>query len=66
MPAFFDKLLGTLKSRRFWTAVGGVLVIVFRDTLGMDPETANGVVAMMIAWILGDSLNKTDHYTKDS
>ena len=59
MTSFIDKLFGVLKSRRFWTSVGGVMIVLLHDVLGMDVETANGVVAMLIAWIVGDSINKT-------
>ena len=63
MPEFIDKLLGVLKSRRFWTATGGVVVILLHDTFGLDEGTSNAIVAMLIAWIVGDSLNKTDRLT---
>ncbi len=60
MNGFFDKLLGVLQSRRFWAAVGGVMVVIFQDAIGFDEQTANGVVATIIAWIVGDSLTKTE------
>ena len=55
-----DKVKALLKSRRFWTAVGGVVVVVAQETLGLDPATTNSVVALAIAWILGDSLRVTN------
>jgi len=61
---FFDKLLGVRMSRRFWTAVGGVLIILFQDALGIDAQTANGISAFLIAWIVGDSLQKTERLTQ--
>ena len=54
-----DKVKALLKSRRFWTAVGGVVVVVAQETLGLDPATTNSVVAIAVAWILGDSLRVT-------
>lgn len=54
------KLSNLLKSRRFWTAVGGVVVLVLHETIGVDEATANGLVAVAIAWIVGDSLRPTE------
>ena len=51
-----DKVKALLKSRRFWTALGGVVVVVAQETLGVDSETTNRIVALAVAWILGDSL----------
>ena len=39
--------------------VGGVVVVAAQETLGLDPETTNRVVALAVAWILGDSLRVT-------
>ena len=54
-----DKVKALLKSRRFWTAIGGVVVVVAQETLGVDSETTNRIVALAMAWILGDSLRVT-------
>ena len=55
-----DKLKAMVKSRRFWTAVGSVAVICLNETLGIPEETANSVVAIAIAWIIGDSVRPTE------
>lgn len=55
-----DKLKTLLKSRRFWTAVGGVFVVSINETLGIPEETANTIVAIGVAWIVGDSLRVTE------
>ena len=54
------KLKSLVKSRRFWVAVGGVLVIAANTTLGVDEDTANKLVAIAVAWIVGDSLRVTE------
>tara|TARA_R100000008_G_scaffold56895_1_gene35130 strand:- start:4719 stop:4904 length:186 start_codon:yes stop_codon:yes gene_type:complete len=54
-----EKFKALLKSRRFWTAIGGVVVVAAQETLGLDPETTNRIVALAVAWILGDSLRVT-------
>jgi len=54
------KLKSLVKSRRFWVAVGGVLVIAANATLGVDEDTANKLVAIAVAWIVGDSLRVTE------
>ena len=55
-----DKLKTCLKSRRFWAAVGSVVVVVAQDTLGIDVATANTIVAIAVSWIVGDSLRVTE------
>ena len=54
-----DKIASLLNSRRFWVAVGSALVVVLQDTIGLDEETANRLVAIAVSWIVGDSINKT-------
>ena len=55
-----DKLALLIKSRRFWVAVGGVLVTP-TNILGLDlnPEQVNNIVLLGGAWIVGDSLRAT-------
>ena len=55
-----DKLKTLVKSRRFWVAVGGVVTVLLQDTIGIPEETANSVVAIGIAWIVGYSLRTTE------
>ena len=55
-----EKLKSMVKSRRFWIAVGSVVVISLNETLGIPEETANSVVAIAIAWIIGDSVRPTE------
>jgi len=33
--------------------------VAAQETLGLDPETTNRIVALAVAWILGDSLRVT-------
>ena len=57
-----DKLKTMVKSRRFWVAVAG-LVVVFADSLlgegTVNPQTVTSVTLMAAAWIVGDSLRVT-------
>ena len=41
-------------------AVGGVVTVLLQDTIGITEETAKSVVAIGIAWIVGDSLRTTE------
>ena len=55
-----DKLALLLKSRRFWVAVGGVLVTTTNIFgLNLDPDQVNNIVLLGGAWIVGDSLRTT-------
>ena len=55
-----EKLKAMVKSRRFWTAVGSVVVICLNETLGIPEETANTIVAVAVAWSIGDSVRPTE------
>ncbi len=55
-----DKLKTLIKSRRFWTAIGSVLIVILQDAIGLPEGTATSVVAIGISWIVGDSLRATD------
>ena len=60
-----EKVKALLKSRRFWTAIGGVVVVAAQETLGLAPDTTNRIVAIAVAWILGDSLRVTSTTTTE-
>ena len=55
-----SKVRSLIASRRFWVAVGGVVTVLLQDTIGIPEETANSVVAIGNAWIVGDSLRTTE------
>ncbi len=55
-----DKFKTLVKSRRFWAAIGTIVVVVLNDVLGIPEDTANTIVAMGVAWIVGDSLRATE------
>ena len=56
MPTKIETLL---KSRRFWTAVLGVVVVAFKDVLGLDETETMAVGGILITWIIGDSVRET-------
>ena len=55
-----EKIKSLLKSRRFWAAVGGVVAVCLQDTVGLDETTTNSIVAVAVAWIVGDSIRITE------
>ena len=55
-----EKLKGLIRSRRFWTAVGSVVVVILNDNLGIPEETANTIAGIGVSWIVGDSLRPTE------
>jgi hypothetical protein len=59
MNEFIDKLAKLFGSRRFYATIAGLLVVVLQDTLGLSEDTAMEIAAIVIAWILGDSITKT-------
>ena len=59
-PIVRDKVVSLLQSRRAWTLVGAVIVEFLQEELQLDPETAHAIAAALIAWVLGDSLRRTE------
>ena len=55
-----EKLKTLLKSRRFWTAIGGVIVVSLNEVLRFPEDTAITIVGIAVAWIVGDSLRVTE------
>ena len=58
-----DKFKAMLKSRRFWVAVSGVVVVASNTIFGegtVAPETIQYAVLLAAAWIVGDSLRVTE------
>ena len=56
-----DKIKSVTTSRRFWVAIGGVVMCVFNDGLGLnlDAGQVNHIVLLGGAWIVGDSLRQS-------
>lgn len=56
------KLSALFNSRRFWAAVAGLVVVVTKDTLQLPftEEQVQGLVMLIAAWVVGDSINKTE------
>ena len=56
-----SKLESVFHSRRVWLAIAGV-VVALSEELGVSipAETIQQIVLMFGAWIVGDSVNKTE------
>jgi hypothetical protein len=53
------KIAGLFNSRRFWVAIGGVVVAMGDHLgLGLSPDVVQNVVVLGGAWIVGDSLRQ--------
>jgi len=58
-----SKLKTMLASRRFWVGVSGLVVICADSLFGegtVNPDTAQAVVLLCAAWIVGVSLRVTE------
>ncbi len=53
------KITALFKSRRAWAVASGILLVVLHQGLGIDEATATKVVALIGAWVIGDSLKDT-------
>lgn len=54
-----DKITSLLQSRRAWAVAAGILLVVLHQGLGIDEDTATKIVALVAAWVLGDSIKNT-------
>lgn len=58
-----NKLASLFESRRFWVACSGVLVAVsqhFGNPLGLTEENISQIVLLLSAWVVGDSVRRTE------
>jgi len=56
------KINSLFKSRRFWVAVAGVVVVVGENVglkLGISAGQTTNIVLVLGSWIVGDSLRTT-------
>ena len=59
--AVSPKMKSLLKSRRFWASLAGVIVVLTGGLgLALDPLVVEQVVLLIGAWVIGDSLTKTE------
>ena len=55
------KIPSLFESRRFWAAVGGVLVATAGHWgVEISQDTANQLIAILVAWIAGDTFRRTE------
>lgn len=45
-------MLAKLKSRKFWVATGGAVVILFGERLGLPAEHTRELVALLMTYLL--------------
>ena len=56
-----NKLESVIHSRRVWMAVAGVAVALSEELgVSIPAETIQQIVLMFAAWIVGDSVRKTE------
>jgi uncharacterized membrane protein len=57
-----DKVKSLLKSRRFWVAAVGLVAVCASEAFNveLDIEQIVGVVSIVVAWIIGDTVRVTE------
>lgn len=51
-----NKITALLKSTRFWMAVAGVVAVALKETLGLDETQTLAVAAIVVSWIVGETV----------
>jgi hypothetical protein len=51
-----EKLKGILISRKFWSSVFGIVVLIVGERSGVSAEALAGAVAIIFAYILGTGI----------
>jgi hypothetical protein len=54
-----DRIIGTLKSRRFYAAIAAAALTPILETLGFDEGTRVAVVGVVVGWIVGESISQS-------
>lgn len=56
-----SKVKSLLLSRRFWVSAVGLAAVVTSDVFGIElnQEQIIGVITIVAAWVLGDTLRET-------
>ena len=52
-----DKLVLLLKSRKFWAAIIGLVVVFVGDRAGVSPADLLNAVVVVVGYILGTALD---------
>ena len=57
-----EKVKSLLKSRRFWVATVGFASVIASELVGveLDQEQIIGIVTVVVAWVIGDSVRITE------
>lgn len=55
-----SKLTALFQSRRFWGAIVAAMLNVIGPTIGLSEDQTLSITALVVAWIVGDSLTKTE------
>lgn len=56
-----SKWKSLLTSRRFWVSAIGLVSVVAADVLGVElnQEQMLGIVTIVVAWVIGDTVRET-------
>jgi hypothetical protein len=55
-----NKIQSLVASRRFWAGLLGAALVYIGPQIGISEEQTMWIAGIISAWIVGDSLNKTE------
>lgn len=51
-----NKLIALIKSRKFWAALVGLVLLFVGDRAGLDQDTVTNAIYVIVSFILGTAL----------
>ncbi len=57
-----SKLQSLIRSRRFWAAISGLIVIIAQDMgiADLNPDSVQNIVFLIISWITSESIRSSE------
>lgn len=57
-----SKLQTLVRSRRFWAAVSGLVVVIAQDIgiTGLEPDAVQNIIFLVVSWITAESIRSSE------
>lgn len=56
---FYEKTIALVYSRRWGVFVGALLLLKYRETLGLSPDDVKLISGLVVTWLISDTIRPT-------